>query len=337
MCLQIDRYISMWHPTKARHRDNNRQSQCITSIMGVLGIIIYSLVLWSSGVVKDINSKQICNFLPKFLDVVRIFVKADTFVTAVMPYFMLPMVNIIILLQIAIKCCSLQKYRTPPSTAGPGSRRTANNIRKTKKQVQITLSLLVVSSIVWGMNILSQWIRIKNFFHFTASDLDINTSRAPKATSGHIIWFLAEHLYHLSFANKLLLYIMFSGAFRSSLLECCRTYQCICQQCNEEEEEEEEVRSICDLYEYSHSYDGSTEALPTHSDNHMHDMHAHNHGNMPSSHHASPSASQSQSAGCNNVHVEINNLDHPPSRNRLTHNHLNSNSSKPAPLRDTTV
>ena len=257
LCLQIDRYITMWHPTKAHHKTSNRHSRCITSILGILGVVIYSLILWTSSVHKDVyqEDKFVCNFITKYTDIIRIFVKADAFVTAVMPYSMLPMVNIIICLQIVIKCCGLQKYKGPVMAPGIRSNRILNNIRKTRKQVWLTFSLLIVSTIIWCLNILSQWFRIRHFFKFDSSDLDLMT---PKHR-GHSLWHLADHLYHLSFAVKLLLYLIFSGLFRTSVVDCCRSYQCICSQGNDGDDD---VSSTCEHCECDHSYDGSLEALP---------------------------------------------------------------------------
>ena len=282
LCLQIDRYITMWHPTKAHHKTSNRHARCITSILGVLGVVIYSLILWTSSVHKDIyrDDRFVCNFISKYTDIIRIFVKADAFVTAVMPYSMLPMVNIIICLQIVIKCCGLQKYKGPTLPPGVRSTRTMNNIRKTRKQVWLTFSLLIVSSLIWCLNILSQWLRIRHFFKFDSSDLDLMT---PKHR-GHYLWHLSDHLFHLSFAVKLLFYLIFSGIFRTSVVECCRSYQCMCSQGNDVDDDE----SACEHCECEqHSYDGSLEALPPlepgldHNLDNLSDLHPINSDNSP--------------------------------------------------------
>ncbi len=240
LCLQIDRYITMWHPTKAHHKTSNRHSHCITSILGILGIVLYSLLLWTSSVHKHPTREDVyvCNYITKYMDIIRIFVKADTFVTAVMPYSMLPMVNIIICLQIMIKCCSLQRYKHPAMAAVERNSRTWNNIRKTRTQVWLTASLLIVSTLIWCLNILSQWFRVRNFFKFDKNDLDLMTRR----DKGHYLWYLADHLHTLSYAIKLLLYLIFSGVFRASMVECCRSYQCICSQNNDPDD----VSSTCE-------------------------------------------------------------------------------------------
>ena len=299
----------MWHPTKAHHKTSNRHSRCITSILGVLGVVIYSIMLWTSSVHKDINqnNKFVCNFIHKFMDIIRIFIKADIFVTAVMPYSMLPMVNIIICLQIMIKCCGLQRYKRPAVTPGVRSSRTLNNIRKTRKQVWLTLSLLIVSSIVWCLNILGQWLRIRNFFKFDSSDLDLMTSR----TRGHYIWHLADHLHHLSFAVKLLLYLVFSGLFRTSVLECCRSYQCMCSQGNDGDD----ASSTCEHCDCDHSYDGSLEALPPLDPEMDHNM-----DNLSDVH-----PGNSDTSPCDNEHspiVDYSHLSPQPSQNHITSNHI---------------
>ena len=298
----------MWHPTKAHHKTSNRHSRCITSILGVLGVVIYSLMLWTSSVHKDItqNNKFVCTFIEKFMDIIRIFVKADTFVTAVMPYSMLPMVNIIICLQIVIKCCGLQKYTRPSVTSGVRSSRTLNNIRKTRKQVWLTLSLLIVSSIVWFLNMLSQWHRIRHFFKFDTNDLDL---MIPK-NRDHYLWHLGDHLYHLSFAVKLLLYLVFSGLFRTSVLECCRSYQCICSQGNDGDD----LSSTCEHCECECECD-SLEILPAldpeleHNMDNLSDIHPVNSDTSP----------------CDNDHsptVDHSHLSHQPVQNHITSNHI---------------
>ncbi len=245
----------MWHPTKAHHKSSNRHSRCITSILGVLGVVIYSLILWTTSVHKHPTDKDVfvCNYIDKYMDIIRIFVKADTFVTAVMPYAMLPMVNIIIILQIMIKCCSLQRYKHPAMASLDRNSRTWNNIVKTRKQVWLTVSLLIVSSLLWCLNILSQWFKIRHFFRFDTDDLDLMTRK----DRDHFLWYLADHLYHLSFAVKLLLYLIFIGLFRTSTVECCRSYQCLCSQGNDPDD----VSSTCEHCDCAEEH-SSLEASP---------------------------------------------------------------------------
>ena len=92
-----------------------------------------------------------------------------------------------------------------------------------------------------------------HFFRFDTDDLDLMTRK----DRDHFLWYLADHLYHLSFAVKLLLYLIFIGLFRTSTVECCRSYQCLCSQGNDPDD----VSSTCEHCDCAEEH-SSLEASP---------------------------------------------------------------------------
>ncbi len=247
----------MWHPTKAHHRVTTRQSCCVSSVLSVVAVIIYSLVLWTTGSYKNKASRlYVCNFLPRYMDIIRIFSKADVFVAGIMPYTMLPILNLLVFLQVLIKCYSLQKYNTPKTPQPQRPHRIMSSIKSTRKHVQITLSMFFTSNIIWGLNIMYQWINAKEFFVLSIGNVDLHTKWKYSSIKAYS-WILAHHLYDMSFAVKFVLYVIFSGLFRNAVLECCKTYQCVCSQSNESDD----LSSVCDLCDGHHSCEHSLHTL----------------------------------------------------------------------------
>ncbi len=251
----------MWHPTKAQRRVSTKQACWISSLLSVVAALIYSLVLWTTGSYKEkATGNYVCNFLPKYLEVVKIFIKVDVFVAILMPYTMLPILNMLIFLQVYIKRNSLQKYKKPSKSKGIRSKRIMGYVKITKKHIHITLSMLLISSLLWGLNALHQWIIVRDFFKFSSSESDLTSKRRYRNVS-LVTWIIAQHLYELSFAIKLLVYLIFSALFRSSVVECCRSYKCICAQSNANDD----AVSTCDYWDDHTSCEGSlspTEAKP---------------------------------------------------------------------------
>ncbi len=261
----------MWHPSKS-HQSSVKQPCCVTSIIGIFAILLYGLVLWASGAYKTQDKVYECNFIPAYIGIIRIFSKVDILVTSVLPYAMLPILNIVILVQLLIKSCSIQRYkdRSKRNRPNPKSRRMSRNIKRTKRQIKVTISLLCVSSVIWSLNVLVQWPAINDFLRFTSHEVDLTSKRKYRGSS-RLLWAAAEHLYRTSFAVKPILYFLFSSLFRSSAQECCKTYKCLCAQ----DSDPEEVTPDCNAWEPGESpasCNGSTQDFSPveNQTNHMH-------------------------------------------------------------------
>ena len=228
VCLQVDRYITMWHPTRANAHDDTKRARCVCTVLTLVAMVIYSMCLWTVGIqrTKGINAKKQCSFMPKYSHIIRVFSKIDTFISAVMPYTMLPVLNALILTQIVIRCMALKRH-AQNNHAGDGH---ANNLaRRLRSQIKLTASLLCITLIIWSLSVTSQWMRIQDFFK---EDPERTMTRRQKLK--HDIY---QYPHYAAVAVKLILYVIFSGTFREGAAECCGGCTCDCSACKEEEED----------------------------------------------------------------------------------------------------
>lgn len=232
VCLQVDRYITMWHPTRAPARNDTKRARCVCTVLTIVGMVAYAMVLGTVDIqrTKGINAKKQCGFLSKFSGVLRVFTKIDTFISAVMPYSALPVLNALILTQIAIRCMALKRHDTVDD-------RNNSFVRRLRSQIKLTASLLCITFVVWALSVTSQWMRIQDFFK---EDPQQRTRRQRLKQD------IYQYPHYAAVAIKLILYIIFSGAFREGAAECCGGCTCDCSACKEEEDEAGEMYDECE-------------------------------------------------------------------------------------------
>ena len=232
VCLQVDRYITMWHPTRAPLRSDTKRARCVCTVVVLVAMLAYSVVLWTVGIQRQVNDSQqkMCTFMPKYYGVLKVFTKADTFISAVMPYSMLPVLNALILTQIGIRWVSLKRHDAE-------SGRTASFVRRLRSQIKLTASLLCITTAVWALSVTSQWVRIQDFFK---EDPLRNITRRRKLQQQ-----IYQYPHYAAGAMKLILYIIFSGTFRDGAAECCCGCTCDCS-ASREDDDDVTVYDVCD-------------------------------------------------------------------------------------------
>ena len=221
MCIQVERYISMWHISRRPQPESMRRSTFIACSVGLLGLLLYSCVVWTSGHVPAVGGTKVCTFLPKYYDVLRIFTKADTLIAVLMPYSMLPVLNLLVFIQVLIKAAAVRRHA--PSTDGTRTRSNPESlgyVGRIRRQVQCTASFLVITSIVWLLAMPAQAMRMTDFFRF-----EPQRKMSPR---DQVYLQICNFPHSLSFAIKFMLYLTFSALFRDAVLDCCRWCECSC-------------------------------------------------------------------------------------------------------------
>ena len=221
ICIQVERYISMWHISRRPQPGSARRSTFIACSIGLLGLLLYSCVIWTSGHIRSLTESKVCTFLPKYYDVLRIFTKADTMIAVLMPYSMLPVLNLLVLIQVLIKAATVRRHTTPSGVSRTSARQESlGYVGSIRQQVQCTASFLAITSIVWVLAMPAQAMRMKDFFRF-----DPHRTMSPR---DQVYIEICNFPHTLSFAIKFMLYLTFSALFRDAVLDCCRWCECTC-------------------------------------------------------------------------------------------------------------
>ncbi len=223
ICIQVDRYISMWHIARRSVQVSNKRSKCLAASLGIFAVLLYSVLFYIIGVTTHpVTNTKMCTFLPKHYTILKIFTKAETLLSAVMPYSMLPVLNALILVQIIIKHLGLKRHSANASSSSlsENNEETTTYINRARSQIRTTTSFLIVSAVVWVLNIPTQSLRIRDFFKFEPNK--------PLSRRDYLFQQIYSYPYHASFCIKFMLYLVSSALFRDSMLECCRECTCIC-------------------------------------------------------------------------------------------------------------
>lgn len=216
ICIQVDRYLSLWHISRRPLYVSNRRCKCLAALLAILTAMLYGIILWTSDVIHS-RGQPVCTVLPKYAEVLKVFTLVDTLLSAIMPYSMLPVLNILILVQIIIKCVALRRHASPDEDTDE----CLDFVDRARAQIRSTASFLLITSLIWLLNLASQATRISDFFKY-----ELNK---PVTRKEYLYQQIFSYPYMASYAVKFMLYLLFSSLFRDSVLECCK--HCRCSSC----------------------------------------------------------------------------------------------------------
>ena len=224
-----ERYIVVSCPFKRYTLCTIRNARLVVCGLSGYAILVYSYVLWTSGV-QTFNGRPYCAPLPRYFRASFILSHIDTFTTLILPSVSIIALNVFIVCklgkfrrsQLPMNVYSIQRqsrllssheaserissFRHPRCTQ---SLRTVQRVRSS--QFKITRMLLIVSSVFLFLNLPSHAYRIYAFFNTIFSEY-----LYPNETQRRYQQ-LVQFLYYISFSINFFLYSLCGKNFRRGL------------------------------------------------------------------------------------------------------------------------
>jgi len=216
-----ERYIAICFPLQSHFLCSVFREKITVYVLTFIALVLYNFSFWTT----ETSSQGICLHKLQYMQFLNIVTWADTVLTMVLPFFIIVVVNSLVLR--AVSKCSM-KYKQPivspvrmsMSTPEFRSRRvmlpTEVTVRlpssnRVSHQARVTRTLLFVSFTFLLLNLPSHTLRLYNLIATVTSTVPVVSDK---------FYFLQEitaTLYYSTFSCNFFIYTLFGRNFRHSL------------------------------------------------------------------------------------------------------------------------
>ena len=229
----LERYIAICFPLKRQVMCSVRREKIAVACMTLSAAIMYNYSFWTAGM-QEFDSKQECLLHRKHFHFLNIVTWIDSFLTMVIPFFIIIIVNSLVLktiIQCPLKFISASNRSFRNSTSNPRPKRrkyilSSHHSRKRSlcaglkeklfntrnPQIRVTRTLMLVSMTFLCLNLPSHAMRLYNLFS------SVLTDRHFISEEYFLIQEVTLLLYYVTFSCNFVLYTLFGRNFKKSLL-----------------------------------------------------------------------------------------------------------------------
>lgn len=200
-----ERYIAICHPLRAKLFCTQVRERVAVVIFIMLSVVLYNFASWTTDVYtsKDITR---CTYNIKFIKFLNIVTWLDTVVTMLIPFTLIFFMN----MRVACTAATFQEKRKGCLTPRD-ARRVKHRALRSKQQMRVTRTLLLVSTTFLVLNLPSHVFKLSSLIsHF------LNPA-ASYQMAQYLIQEISQIFYYASFSMNFFLYALYGKHFQRSL------------------------------------------------------------------------------------------------------------------------
>ena len=222
VAFTTERFIAVCFPLKRNIVCSVKRAKILVVSLASFAAIYYSYGLWTSGITYN-NDMAYCWPKGEYVGAVSVLNYIDTFLTLLLPVFVLIVFNTKIIIVVGQIKREQNKMRNPVSNGatrppeGSRGRRSSHKHRRKPSpvqsthgscQIKVTKMLIIVSLTFLVLNLPNHTVRI----YIDMCRLIKKQSLQPKRV--HYAQMLFQHIYYINFGINIFLYAMFGSNFR---------------------------------------------------------------------------------------------------------------------------
>ena len=202
-----ERYIAICHPLRAKLFCTQVRERVAVLIFIMLSVVLYNFASWTTDVYtsKDITR---CTYNIKFIKFLNIVTWLDTVVTMLIPFTLIFFMN----MRVACTAATFQEKRKGCLTPRD-ARRVKHRALRSKQQMRVTRTLLLVSSTFLVLNLPSHVFKLSSLI----SNLLNPAASYQMSMAQYLIQEISQIFYYASFSMNFFLYALYGKHFQRSL------------------------------------------------------------------------------------------------------------------------
>ncbi|XP_064615790.1 P2Y purinoceptor 4-like [Liolophura sinensis] len=210
VCITNENFVLCNYPKKAIRFCDVKRSVCIVITLVILGVVLYSFSLWTTGV-KRATGKYQCTVMEEYVHLTKAATYIDTAITLILPYGM------ITYMLVAIAVNMFQRRPTPGKPLlNHVSLACRRYLSRNVCVMRVTTMLTAISGSYLILTLPSHIIKLRHLI------IDLTTPTLPASRMELNIQQILQIVYYSSFACKVFIYICFGKNFRKCLLQLIR-------------------------------------------------------------------------------------------------------------------
>nr|XP_022295862.1 FMRFamide receptor-like [Crassostrea virginica]XP_022295863.1 FMRFamide receptor-like [Crassostrea virginica] len=200
-----ERYIAICHPLRAKLFCTQVRERVAVVIFIMLSVVLYNFASWTTDVYTSKNITR-CTYNIKFIKFLNIVTWLDTVVTMLIPFTLIFFMN----MRVACTAATFQEKRKGCLTPRD-ARRVKHRALRSKQQMRVTRTLLLVSTTFLVLNLPSHVFKLSSLIsHF------LNPA-ASYQMAQYLIQEISQIFYYASFSMNFFLYALYGKHFQRSL------------------------------------------------------------------------------------------------------------------------
>ncbi|XP_014666195.1 PREDICTED: neuropeptides capa receptor-like [Priapulus caudatus] len=216
VAFTVERFIAVRYPLHRPSMCTVSRAKMVIAALTVSGMVMYSYVMWTAGMVDIENGSGLtaCGLLPVHAYAQSALNHVDTFLTLILPFVTVLVLNVLITIQIVHfnrKCVELE----------PKFAQQHTNIVSSRTHISIAKLLLLISTIFILLNTPSYVIRIHVFVRTLAGGDDDDVGDVMSTTE-MLLQSYFNLLYYTNFSVNFVLYSVCGINFRRALVRLLR-------------------------------------------------------------------------------------------------------------------